>query len=41
MAQTLNAAVLSRDAQFTRVIRDTLSPAEIDLVGPRRCAALH
>ena len=32
MAQTLNAAVLSRDTQFTAVIRNTLSPHDIDLV---------
>ncbi len=32
MAQTLNAAVLSRDTQFTAVIRDALSPNGIDLV---------
>ena len=31
MAQTLNAAVLSKDAQFITVIRDTLSPHEIEL----------
>lgn len=31
MAQTLNAAVLSKDAQFIAVIRDTLSPHEIEL----------
>jgi DNA-binding response OmpR family regulator len=31
MAQTLNAAVLSKDAQFTAVIRDTLSQHEIEL----------
>jgi DNA-binding response OmpR family regulator len=32
MAQNLNAAVLSKDAQFTSVIRAALSPHEIELV---------
>src|SRR3954468_10454712 len=31
MAQSLNAAVLSKDAQFTSVVRDALSPHEIEL----------